>query len=234
MLTLSVHPTAEHAALAAAAHLAELIAEAQDVRGVAHVSLAGGKTPRRAYELVAPLLADPGQIDWWFGDERCVPPDDPDSNYRLVRESLFRGSPLEAGRLHRIAGEQPPLLAAAAYEAELRRTVPVNGHGIPSLDVALLGLGEDGHTASLFPRDPVLLAAGGELCVPVRGPKPPPDRITLTLEMLRAAKHVLILATGSAKRAAVAAALAGPDTAVPASLLADTAGFLIVDEDAVP
>jgi 6-phosphogluconolactonase len=228
-LELFVHPTAEAAALAAAERLAGLIEEAQATRGVAHVSLAGGTTPRRTYTALRPLLGDPAQVEWWFGDERCVPPDHPDSNFRLVRESLLGGDST-GWKIHRIVGEEPPLLAAVAYEQELRQALSVNGHGVPALEVAFLGLGEDGHTASLFPGDAVLVRAG-ELCLPVRAPKPPPDRITLTLDVLRAARHVVILATGAAKRDAVAAVLAGPDLHVPASLLGD-AVELIVDAEA--
>src|SRR5207247_451329 len=111
------------------------------VRGGGHVSLAGGTTPRRAYEFLA---AAPG-IDWaavhlWFGDERCVPPDDPDSNYRLVAESLLSRVAIPPANVHRVRGEDDPDSAAAAYAEEIR--------GV-ELDLALLGLGEDGHTASL-------------------------------------------------------------------------------------
>lgn len=233
MIRLSVRPTPDAAAAEAAARLASLIAMAQAARGGAHVSLAGGTTPRRAYELLGPRLADPARIDWWFGDERCVAPDDPGSNYLLVAESLLRAAAIPAERVHRIAGELLPRAAAEAYAAELRRLVPAGASGVPVLDVAFLGLGEDGHTASLFPGDPVL-ALEGELCVPVRAVKPPPDRITLTLDVLRAARAVVILATGVRKKDAVAAVLAGPDPHTPASLLADSPLDLVVDEAAAP
>ena len=233
MIHLSVHPTQEAAAQAAADRVAAAIAEAQSLRGVAHVSLAGGNTPRRAYELLGPRLADPVHVDWWFGDERCVPADDPDSNYRLVAESLLATAPIPPDRVHRIRGEDLPLLAATAYDEELMRQVPVNRSGVPVLDVAFLGLGEDGHTASLFPGDPALDVTDA-LAVPVVARKPPPNRITLTLPVLRAARKVLILAAGTAKADAVARMLAGPDRATPASLLADADVTLVVDQEAVP
>jgi 6-phosphogluconolactonase len=233
MIRLSVHPSSEAAALSAANRLATLIVNAQSERGVAHVSLAGGTTPRRAYELLGPELVDATRVDWWFGDERCVPPDHPDSNYRLVRESLLRAAPIPLERVHRIAGERRPRAAAAAYAEELERLVPANGHGLPCLDVAFLGLGEDGHTASLFPSHPAL-EPGGELCVAVRAPKPPPSRVSLSLDLLRAARHVVLLASGKSKRDAVAAVLAGPDVRTPASLLGDADVDLIVDSSAAP
>jgi 6-phosphogluconolactonase len=238
VIRLSVHPDAETAAQAAAARIAAAIAVAQAARGGAHVALAGGNTPRRAYELLAPLLAgsvliDPGRVDWWFGDERCVPPDDPSSNYRLVAESLLAAAHIPPDRVHRIHGEDPPLVAAAAYEEELRQIVSPDESGLPALDVALLGLGEDGHTASLFPGDPALQVTVA-LVIPVVAAKPPPNRITLTLPVLRAAREVIILATGAGKTDAVARVLAGPDAATPASMLADANVTLVVDEEAAP
>src|SRR5262249_39634257 len=188
---------------------------------------------RRAYELLAPRLADPSFVEWWFGDERCVPPDDPESNYSLVRESLLAGAPIPADRVHRIRGEDPPALAAQAYENELRGGVPAGADGVPALDLALLGLGEDGHTASLFPHDAALEETDA-LVLPVVAAKPPPNRITLTFPMFRSAREVLILAVGAGKRDAVARVLAGPDPATPASLLTDAAVTLIVDEAARP
>jgi 6-phosphogluconolactonase len=233
MISLSIHGTAEDAARETAGRVAAAVAAAVQIRGRAHVSLAGGSTPRRAYELLGALLDDAAAADWWFGDERCVPPDDTESNYRLVRESLLAAAPVPGERVHRIHGEDPPEIAAHAYEAELRRLVPAGAGGIPILDLALLGLGEDGHTASLFPGDPSLDVTD-VLVLPVVASKPPPNRITLTLPPLKAAREVVILATGAGKRDAVRGVLAGPDPAVPASLLADARVTLVVDEAARP
>ncbi len=232
MIHLSVHAGPEATADAAADLIANHVVLAQSARGVAHISLAGGTTPRRAYELLAARLADRERIAWWFGDERCVPPDDPESNYRLVSESLIAGG-ISPARVHRIRGEDPPAPAAGAYASELARNVPTDAGGVPVLDVALLGLGEDGHTASLFPGDPALDITD-VWAVHVVAVKPPPNRITLTLPVLRAARDVIILATGDGKRDAVMRVLAGPDPATPASLLADANVTLVMDEAAAP
>jgi 6-phosphogluconolactonase len=233
MIHLLVVRDPESAAQAAAERLAAAIATAQAARGGAHVSLAGGTTPRRAYELLAPLLADAEHVDWWFGDERCVAPDDPDSNYRTVKETLLAAAAIPVERVHRLRGEEPPALAAAVYEAELKREIPATAAGAPVLDVALLGLGEDGHMASLFPGNPALRVTD-RLAVPVVAVKPPPNRITLTLPVFLSARAVLILATGAGKADAVTRVLAGPDPATPASLLADADVTLLVDEAAAP
>ncbi len=233
MTRLSVHATPEAASQATAALLAALIAEAQTARGVAHVALAGGNTPHRTYELLGPLLTGPATVEWWFGDERCVPADDPDSNYRLIAETLLRTPAIPDDRVHRIRGELPPPEAAERYAAELRATAPLGNDGVPLLDVAFLGLGEDGHTASLFPGDPAL-EIRDLLAVPVVAVKPPPNRITLTLPVFRATRSVVILATGAGKRAAVALVLAGPDPATPASLLTTESLTLVLDEAAAP
>ena len=196
-------------------------------RGV-HLSLAGGTTPRAAYERLATLVESWEGVELWLGDERLVPPDDPESNYRLVAETL-----LEAGALaHAVPTGGSAEEAASAYGREIRRRVPAGPDGAPELDLALLGLGEDGHVASLFPHSP-LLEARGQVCVAVHdAPKPPPDRVSLTLEVLRAARSIIVLAVGESKARAAAAALAGPDPGVPASLLADGALELILDRAA--
>jgi 6-phosphogluconolactonase len=162
-----------------------------------------------------------------------VPPDDPESNYKLVADTLIASAAIPAERIHRVRGEELPALAAAAYEQELSRAIAARENGIPVLDLALLGLGEDGHTASLFPGDPALQVAD-RLALPVVAVKPPPNRITLTLPVFRAAREVVILATGTGKADAVVRVLAGPDAATPASLLADGNVTLVVDEEAAP
>jgi len=213
-------PDAGEAAEYAARRIAELIRAAKDARGQAHVALAGGSTPRDAYERLGPLVGDWAGVHLWFGDERCVAPDDEEANVRMVREALHAPGATE----HRILGELGPDEAARRYEEELGETV---------LDVALLGLGPDGHTASLFPGNPALDARG--VAVAVRdAPKPPPERVSLTLNKLNTARAILLLTAGAEKREALERVLAGPDPATPASLLDRVKLELIADEAALP
>jgi 6-phosphogluconolactonase len=233
MTRLTTVADAESAAARAARDIARALTDALERRGVAHLALAGGNTPRRAYELLAELLPDWSAVELWYGDERCVGPDDPESNHRLVVESLLARIPGARPREHRIVGELGAAEAAKAYEAELRAHVPPTEE--PTLDLALLGIGEDGHTASLFPGHPEVRDGSGALCLPVHdAPKPPPDRVTLSLPMLRAARRCLLLATGAGKADALAAVLAGPDPHVPASLLASARLHVLADDAAAP
>jgi 6-phosphogluconolactonase len=198
-------------------------------RGVAHVALDGGTTPGRTYALIS--LPSWEGVELWFGDERCVEPDDPESNYRMVATTLLGRAP--GAVVHRIFGELGGEAAAQAYEGELRSRLPTDAHGVPVFDLVLLGIGEDGHTASLFPGNPAL-AARGVACVAVHGaPKPPPDRVSLSLEALRAARSCVLLASGPDKAAALAAALDEPTEAVPSSLLARERLTVIADADAL-
>ncbi len=169
--------------------------------------LAGGTTPRRCYEILAGMSLNWGRVTVLFGDERCVGPLDGESNYRMAFEVLLRH--VAPASVHRIAGELGAEEGAARYEPIVAAA---------PLDLVLLGLGSDGHTASLFPGN-AALGAGGHVA-PVHGvPKPPPDRITLTLGALRAARRVVILAGGADKREAVRRALAGqvPSGMVPSA-----------------
>jgi 6-phosphogluconolactonase len=193
--------TAEDVAEAAAAEIAKALSE-----GARTLVLAGGSTPKRTYELLTQADIRWGRVTILFGDERCVPPDHPDSNYRLARETLLdRVAP---GSVHRIAGELGRDEAAELYS----RVVA----GLAPLDIVLLGAGEDGHTASLFPGHPEVNAQGW--VVGVRdAPKPPPDRVTLTLATLQGARLVIILATGAGKADAVAKAKRGE---VPSGMIA--------------
>jgi 6-phosphogluconolactonase len=222
---------AERAAHEAARLLVELLRDRRDMTGAAHIALAGGNTPRPSYVELATLLADWSGIHVWFGDERLVPLDDPDANARLVFESLLARRPLPADRIHTVPTHLGAGPARDAYEAELRRHLPADNAGIPMLDIAFLGLGEDAHTASLFPDAPALSAAGA--CAVVEdAPKPPPVRITLTLPALAAARERVVLVTGAGKAHAVAAALGAPDPHYPASLLPRSGTTWILDAEA--
>lgn len=174
--------------------------------GARTLVLAGGNTPKRCYELLAGAAVKWGRVTVLFGDERCVPPDHPDSNYRMAKEALLdRVAPTT---VHRIAGELGPDEAAAAYDRIVGALNP--------LDVVLLGAGEDGHTASLFPGHPEVKATGWAVGVR-NAPKPPPDRVSLTLPALQGARQAIVLATGAGKADAVARARRGE---VPSGMIA--------------
>jgi len=190
MSEFTVLDTPEEVAAAAAAEIAEAIRE-----GSRSLVLAGGTTPRLCYEDLARLDVPWGRVTVLFGDERCVPAAHPDSNYRMAREALL--DQVAPATVHRMPGELGPEDGAAAYAPIVESLSP--------LDLVILGIGEDGHTASLFPGHEALNAKGW--VVGIRdSPKPPPERVTLTLLALRRARRVLILATGVGKAQAVAMA----------------------------
>jgi 6-phosphogluconolactonase len=219
----------EAVATRAARLIGELLEATLTARGHAHLALAGGTTPAGAYRQLR--RSDWIGVELWFGDERCVGPEDAESNYRMVAETLL---PHAAGALvHRIEGELGAQRAAASYDALLRERVSGEDGPLPVLDVLLLGIGEDGHTASLFPHNPAL-AVRDAAAVPVHdAPKPPPDRVSLSLEVLRLARATILLASGPGKADALARALAGPDPAVPASLLTTERLTVIADAAAL-
>lgn len=192
---------------AAARELVRAVRSAVARRGAWHLALAGGATPRGLY---ARLAQEPFRdaVDWrrahvFFGDERCVPPDHPDSNHAMALETLLSWVPLSRGAIHRIRGEAAPQRAAALYEREIRRIME---GATPRLDVVLLGMGADGHTASLFPGSPAL-EERARLAVAAESPKPPRARVTLTLRALNAARFVLFLVAGPEKADAAARVL---------------------------
>lgn len=195
----------------------------------AHLALAGGNTPRPAYALLAEQVENWTGVELWLGDERMVPATDPQSNAAMIEQSLVAqvkgGPPL----LQTVKTELTAEHAADDYGQRLSARLEHGADHPPVLDLSLLGLGEDGHTASLFPHAPALRDASS-VCVAVHdSPKPPPDRVTLTLPIFAAARNLVMLATGAGKADAVAAMLAEPDEAVPASLLARERLELIVD-----
>jgi len=190
---------------------ADLIGEAIE-SGARTLVLAGGSTPKRAYQLLAERPLGWGRVTVLFGDERCVSPFDPESNYRMAKEELL--DRVEPGSVHRMPAELGAEEAAELYDRVVR--------GLSPLDLVLLGMGPDGHTASLFPGSPALEATG--CAAAVHGaPKPPPDRVTLTLGALRGARRVVFMITGGDKAEALARARRGD---VPAGMIAG-AEFLV-------
>ncbi len=210
----------------AARFLVALLAEAIETRGRASIALSGGSTPRGTYDLLAGSAGRAlrwGTIDMCFGDERVVPPDHPDSTYAMVRDALFpHGHEWhDAPRLHRIRGELAADAAAADYERTLRAIFPdaAADPSLPILDIALLGVGDDGHTASLFPGDPVLGVRDRWVARSTAPPAfPVRDRVTLTLPALERSRVVCFLCAGLGKREIVRRVLVdGAD--LPAALV---------------
>ncbi|HKO49319.1 MAG TPA: 6-phosphogluconolactonase [Polyangiaceae bacterium] len=185
----------------AAERIAQALKKAISADGAASLALAGGSTPRAAYEALAKI---PG-IDWskvsvYFGDERAVPPTHPDSNFSMAQAALFERVALPAANIHRIEAEGPDRDAAArAYEALLPA----------SISVMVLGIGEDGHTASLFPGSPALNERTRRV-LPVIGPKPPPQRLSVTPPVIEAAGLCIMIASGAGKAEPVRRALRDP------------------------
>ena len=188
------------------------------------VALSGGSTPRGLYELLA-QEAYRVQVPWelvhvFWADDRCVPPDHPDSNYRLAHDTLLAHVPLPETNIHPVHTATGDCAAAAAdYAQELITFFNLQAGELPHFDLVLLGVGDDGHTASLFPDRPALeeLAALAVATPPGRLP-PPVDRVTLTLPVLNAAQHAVFLVSGTGKAAVVRRILAAPDTAEGAPL----------------
>jgi 6-phosphogluconolactonase len=233
-MRLTTMGSADAVATKSAELLAALIADALERRDVAHVALTGGSTAGAVYERLAPLLPSWNGVHLWWGDERCVPPTHEDANYAIAVATLIEPAGIPSGQVHRMRGELGPEEGARAYEAELGRHLAGGEAGPPAFDVVDLGLGPDGHVASLFPRHRALdvedrLAVGID-----DAPKPPPERITLTLPVLRTAHRCLIHTTGDGKRDAVARLRGEPDPATPASLLRRDRLIVVADEHAAP
>ena len=212
---IQVFSTPELLAHAVGRHIVERARAAIAASGRFTLALSGGSTPRAAYSRLVTLDSGLATGDWRlvhvvFGDERSVPPDDPRSNYRMAKEALLDRVPIPPNQVHRIRGEDDPHQAAADYERELRAMChPERSEG--SLDLVLLGLGEDGHTASLFPGQRsvhetdrwvlAVLAPDGELW-----------RVTLTPPIINAARNVTFVVSGAGKAASLRQVLEGPFT----------------------
>ena len=225
-MNLLVYATPEELAEAAARDFAARAREAIDERGRFAVTLAGGSTPKATYEVLARDYAD--RLDWsrvhvFFGDERTVPPEHEDSNYRMAREALL--SNVDAGSVHRMRCELPPEEAAAAYEEELREFFGANG--VPKFDLILCGLGEDGHTLSLFPETAALdVTDRWVVANPVL--KLGTTRLTLAIPILNASRAVTVLVAGEGKADALEEILEGDadPRAYPAKLARPESGDL--------
>jgi 6-phosphogluconolactonase len=206
-----------------AAEVAELLTEAAVAGG--HVVLTGGSSPKHAYELAAQRDADWSSATVWFTDERCVDPSHPDSNFGMAERALLMQ--LSAGpQVVRMEGEQGPDAGAGGYEAEVRARMG----GDPRWDLMLLGMGPDGHIASLFPGKPELEESSRfAVGVPLAGMEPQVPRISLTMPAINSARAAVLLITGEGKAATVARAFGPePDTSLPAAMVDLRSGTLTV------
>ncbi|MDQ3907512.1 MAG: 6-phosphogluconolactonase [Acidobacteriota bacterium] len=239
-----VFADAESVARAVAARFVELAGQSTASGGRFSVALSGGSTPRRVYELLAGEEFA-ARVDWprvqiFFGDERCVPPDDAESNYRMARESLLSRVNVPAENVHRMRGEGDPPASARLYEEELRAffgarggdedesyTVKTGASDLPRFDLIMLGMGDDGHTASLFPRSPAL-EVKDEWVAANWVEKFGAYRLTLTAPVINNAAHVLFVVTGAGKADRLREVVEGPrdPSRLPSQLIRPSRGAL--------
>jgi 6-phosphogluconolactonase len=242
-LTIQYQVEADAAALAsrAAQYFTEMIEEAVADQGRARIAISGGATPRAAFQ----LLADPAhpwrsRLPWhnleiFWVDERAVPPDHAESNYRMTRQALLDHVPLQPEQIHRIEGEREPEAAAARYESELRNSFRLEGAEMPRFDLIALGMGDDGHTASLFPHSAAIHELG-RLAVPNHVAQKDSWRITLTWPVLCHARSVFFVIAGAEKASVLREVFLGPrdPERLPSQLIWPASGILtlILDQSA--
>ena len=228
-----VEPDAAALASRAAHHFVEMVSEAVAARGRARIAISGGSTPKPAFQ----LLADPNQpwrarmpwenLDLYWVDERTVPPDAADSNYRMPREALLDHVPLKPEQIHRMEGELDPHVAASRYESELRNSFRLEGAESPRFDLIALGMGDDGHTASLFPHTEAIHEMS-RLVIANQVPQKDTWRITLTWPVINHASSVFFLIAGADKAEILNQVLTGPrdPEKLPRQLIWPSSGIL--------
>jgi len=236
---IRVFPDLASLSQAAADHICELAGEAIQARGRFSLVLSGGSTPKGTYELLTQAELDWTRIHVFFGDERCVPPEHPDSNYRMAQRTLLVHIPVPKENVHRMRGEILPEQAAAEYEQTLRdffnaadANQPSTISNPQSFDLVLLGMGQDGHTASLFPGSPILQEKVRWVATVSHDQPPPPRvmRISLTLPVINAAAQVTFLVAGESKAAILKRVLAPPSPLqppLPAQMVQPAGGDLL-------
>jgi 6-phosphogluconolactonase len=212
----------------AAEEIAHIAGESICTHGEFTFCLTGGNTPAATYDLLATrfhLSVDWKEVQFFWGDERCVPPDSLDSNFGMAKRTMLSKLSLKPDQVHRIKGEDEPVVAALEYEAELRRHFGVEEDEFPRFDLMMLGLGENRHTASLFPGNPAIHEKS-RMAVAVEVDAKPPRRITLTPPVINNSQRVMFLVAGQGKAAAVKDVLEGPRDVdkFPAQIVAPTDG----------
>lgn len=205
--------TPQAAAEACGDRTLELLGDAQSARGLATLAVSGGNTPRLMFQAMAKRSFNWSGVHVYQVDERCVPPGDEASNFRMIKEFLLRAARIEDGQVHRIAGELAPEEAAREYVGDIQRSFHLRASQLPVFDVIQRGMGPDGHTASLFPGEPLIAdRAGIAAAVVVDKPyidKTMRDRVTLLPGVLEGARHTLCLVTGADKAEALSKVLRG-------------------------
>ncbi len=173
--------------------------------GAFGVALSGGRIAQSFYKAICAIAreSDFEDVHFFWADERCVSPDDPENNYFIAREFLFLPLAIAEENIHRIRGEVDPQIAVQEAEAEICRLLPLTDGGQPMLDLVILGMGEDGHVASLFPQENISMVQDPSVYRKVTATKPPPDRITLGYQPIILAKEVWVLASGQGKQGAL-------------------------------
>ena len=202
-------PDASAAVHACGEQILAWLAEAIAQRGQATLAISGGSSPKPMFEMFAHTSFSWDRVNLFWVDERCVPPDDPRSNFKLARDTWLAPAHFPESHIHRVQTEAPPAEAARAYSAGIRVAFGLRTAELPQFDVIHRGMGADGHTASLFPESP-LLPERDAIAAAVYVEKMRQWRVTLTGAVLEAARHTAILATGADKAAALEAVLRGP------------------------
>src|SRR5271163_3820695 len=232
-VTYSVSPTPAAVAEAAARFFCDHAVAAVKARGLARIAISGGSTPKRMFELLAdptkPFLAEVPweQLHLFWVDERCVPPTDPESNYRMTSETMLQHVPLPTARVYRMEGELQPEVAAARYESRIRNAFKLEGAETPTFDLILLGMGPDGHTASLFPHTEGLHEMS-RIVIPNHVPQKDAWRVTLTWPVITQGREVAFLIEGKEKTEMVKQVFTGPydPETTPAQLIRPASGKL--------
>ena len=213
--------------------LDELAARAEDPAPDC-VALSGGRVAKKFFAAVAERAptrsVSLGQVHFFWADERCVPPTHAESNFRLAKAHLLDPLAISPDKIHRVRGEISPKWAAAEAEAEICRIAPMNGSGQPVLDLIFLGMGEDGHVASLFPGALEEAVRSKSVYLPVVALKPPPQRITLNFAAMAAARQVWALASGAGKESALRESLSA-DGRTPLARVLHARGQTIIFTD---
>lgn len=228
-----VEPDPASLARRAAQYLVEMVSEAAAAKGIARVAISGGSTPKAAFQILAdsnqPWRARMpwDQLELFWVDERTVPPDHPDSNFRMTREAMLDHVPLAPERIHRMEGELEPEVAASRYESELRNSFRLEGAESPRFDLVALGMGDDGHTASLFPHTEAIHEMS-RLVTANQVPQKDTWRLTLTWPVINHARSVFFLISGADKAAVLRDVLMGPrdPERLPSQLIWPSSGIL--------